>query len=1178
MKKLTLPIFLLLLINVFSQQVPTVKLKDSSQLKLTSLKVDVEIVGNYATTTYDMMFYNGLDRTLEGELVFPLGQGQSVSRFAMDVNGELRDAVVVEKELARVAFESTVRQNIDPGLLEKTQGNNYKARIYPILPKKQKHIVISYEQQLYSLNNFQRYELPLGIKETLDDFSININVFGDGEFPKVINNPYQNFLFRKGDNVYEAALTKKNHTPSNAVIIQVPNKSNQEKLLSYQDYFYAYKVLAPNSRLKKKPKKITILWDASYSLAFRNIDKELKLLKSYVEHIKSLEIQFVSFSNTIHQYKVLAGNDTKWNVIENLIRNTNYDGGTSLDFLNELKLKSDEILLFTDGLANLGAFSLGYEKVIYTVNSTTSADHEILNDIATQSGGNYINLSRYSFFEALKMMKQETFQFLGVKHNKSVQEVYPKKNTNVIKDFTITGIFSEDTTIELLFGYQGKVTTRIPLPIKKSQGTKLVKRLWAKQKLLALSKNKKQNKEKIIVHAKRNHLISDYTSMLILDRIEDYVRYRIEPPKELREEYKERIKNIALEEANRLEELAERKEDLFSDYKSILDWYNKEYPKKEKQKKTVSNTISQNTSISTRNIPNTPADSISITNSVGSANTPDSISITNSTRSTNTNQVITQEMNPIGDVASSATLNPYKRIVTGTVVDSQGGPLPGVNIIVTNLTKGTLTDFDGMFAINAEENDVLRFSYVGFNTVEKIVRNVNNINVTLQQDMDELDEVVVVGYGIQKRSSITASLTSVSVEQSLQGRASGVSVSEQSGNDTIIRVRGAFSMSSANPLYVVDGILMEGNPMNDMSPDDIASVNVLKSSSTTAIYGSRAANGVIIVTTKKGEEINQDAINKFNNQINEKIALKSWNRDTPYIKILEKESTIESAYKKYLEIRDEYANVPTFYIDVADFFANKNETSKTITILTNLVEIELNNHELMKALAYKLEYFEQYSLAVMVYQKIVTLRPEEPQSYRDLALAYEKVGEIQKSFDLLYKLYDGQLLDRDEDERYYGIEQLAFVEMNRLVSLFGKKLILSNEQKGIFQEIPVDVRVVIDWNHNDTDIDLWVIDPMGEKTLYSNPESKIGGRISEDLTQGYGPEEFMLKNAIKGEYKVLVDYYSDTTQKISGPTVLKVTMWTNYGRKNELKKIAIIRLDKEEDEIEIGSLQFGNAL
>ena len=199
MKKLILIIFLFVCSQFFAQESLEIVLKDSSRLKLTSLKIDVNIVGNFATTTYDMKFYNGLDRTLEGELVFPLGEGQSVSQFAMDVNDKLREAVIVEKELARVAFESTVRQNIDPGLLEKTEGNNYKARVYPILPKKHKHVVLTFEQELTTLNQHKTYELPLGIKSELDNFSIQMQIFNGKMLPKIKSSSYNNFFFKDRD-------------------------------------------------------------------------------------------------------------------------------------------------------------------------------------------------------------------------------------------------------------------------------------------------------------------------------------------------------------------------------------------------------------------------------------------------------------------------------------------------------------------------------------------------------------------------------------------------------------------------------------------------------------------------------------------------------------------------------------------------------------------------------------------------------------------------------------------------------------------------------------------------------------------------------------------------------------------------------------------------------------------
>ncbi|MEM8763181.1 MAG: VIT domain-containing protein [Bacteroidota bacterium] len=1146
MKKITLLLFLFTFIQGFSQESLKVKLKDSSQLRLSSLKISVTIVGNFARTNYDMKFYNELDRTLEGELVFPLAEGQAVSQFAMDVNGKLRDAVIVEKELARVAFESTVRQTIDPGLLEKTEGNNYKARVYPILPKKYKHIVLTFEQELPTFNQHHIYELPLSLKEELDDFSIEIQVFNRELFPKIKSANYKNFFFKEKDDVFKAGIERQKHIPISPVVIELPSSNDSTNILSYRDYFYINKKLNSNSRLKQKPKKVTLLWDTSYSLKHRNLEKELSILDSYFEYLREVEVHFMAFSNAIHQKRVFQIENGNWEGLKNILKETDYDGGTSLGLFKSLA-KSDEILLLTDGLANLGDFLTSNKQAIYTINSSTSANHNQLNKIATLSGGNYVNLVRLPETEALNALKKETFQFLGTVSNNAIHEVYPKTKTNIYEDFSISGRFSKETNIELLFGYRGKVTERIQVPVKKAQENELVKRLWAKQKLKHLNENKKDNKEQIISLAKSYHLITDYTSMLILDRIEDYVRYRIEPPQELRAEYKERIGDLEEEVADRLEDLNDRKEDLFDDYETVLEWYHTKYPKKNKKpsKKETSNN---------RNLASTQNDSNS-SNTSGANNTINNTS--------NTARI---------NVAIDST----RGIVSGTVLDADNTPLPGANVMVKGTTNGTTTDFDGNFVINAEKDDELVISYIGFSSSSVVIGDSNSISVALEEDASSLDEVVVVGYGVEKVSMATASVTTVA--QSLQGKAAGVQITQSSGepgSGTTVKIRGVNSISSdSNPLYIIDGVPANSNSMQEIKPEDIEGIQVLKSMSASALYGSRGANGVVIITTKKGLESNQKAIEELDKQITEKIELKSWNPDTPYIKILEQESTIELAYQKYLEIRNDFSNSPSFYLDVSDFFAQRSKPNVAITILTNLMEIELNNHEIMRALAYKLEYFKQYELASIVYKKVLELRPEEPHSYRDLALAYEQTGKIQESYDLLYALYNGELLEKDEEERFYGIEQIAYVELTRLVSKYGKKLRLTKSEKEKFQEIPVDVRVVIDWNHNDTDIDLWVVDPTGEKAYYSNVETNLGGHMPEDMTEGYGPEEFMLKNAPRGEYKVLVDYYADNVQRISGPTVLKVTMFTNYGRSNEKKETIIVRLDKEEDELEVGSLKF----
>lgn len=204
--------------------------------------------------------------------------------------------------------------------------------------------------------------------------------------------------------------------------------------------------------------------------------------------------------------------------------------------------------------------------------------------------------------------------------------------------------------------------------------------------------------------------------------------------------------------------------------------------------------------------------------------------------------------------------------VSGTVT-SDGQPLPGATVIVKGTTTGVTTDFDGNFTINAEASDTLMISYVGYSSTEVLVGSQTQINITLEED-NALDEVVVIGYGTQRKSDLTGSVSSVSaedlnalpvarVDQALQGRASGVQVTQTSGAPgagTVIRVRGGNSITGSNePLWVIDGIVVGTNfNLNNINSNDIKSIEVLKDASSIAIYGSRGANGVVLVTTKNG--------------------------------------------------------------------------------------------------------------------------------------------------------------------------------------------------------------------------------------------------------------------------------------------------------------------------------------
>ncbi|MDX1286333.1 MAG: TonB-dependent receptor plug domain-containing protein, partial [Draconibacterium sp.] len=217
------------------------------------------------------------------------------------------------------------------------------------------------------------------------------------------------------------------------------------------------------------------------------------------------------------------------------------------------------------------------------------------------------------------------------------------------------------------------------------------------------------------------------------------------------------------------------------------------------------------------------------------------------------------------------------KTVTGKVTDAGSGePLPGVTIVVKGTTQGAISNFDGDYSIDVEEGQTLAFSFIGYTPQEVVVGASNTINLQLEQSMENLEEVVVIGYGTVKKEDATGSVQAVSTDdfnpgaitspqELVSGKIAGVQITSGGGSPgegARIRIRGGSSLSASNdPLFVIDGVPVDNdgiagmkNPLNTIHPSDIETFTVLKDASATAIYGSRASNGVILITTKKGRQ------------------------------------------------------------------------------------------------------------------------------------------------------------------------------------------------------------------------------------------------------------------------------------------------------------------------------------
>lgn len=218
-------------------------------------------------------------------------------------------------------------------------------------------------------------------------------------------------------------------------------------------------------------------------------------------------------------------------------------------------------------------------------------------------------------------------------------------------------------------------------------------------------------------------------------------------------------------------------------------------------------------------------------------------------------------------ISFSVGLFAQEKVITGTISSTQAEPLPGVNVVEKGTTNGTVSDFDGNYSIKVTNGSVLVFTSIGLKAKEVTVGQSSTYNVTMEEDNTQLEEVIVVGYGTQKKSDVTGAVVSVSAEditsrpvnnavEAMQGKAAGVDISsnERPGQVGSITIRGVRSLTASNsPLYVLDGIPLITGGIDNINPQDIESIDILKDASATAIYGSRGANGVVIITTKRGK-------------------------------------------------------------------------------------------------------------------------------------------------------------------------------------------------------------------------------------------------------------------------------------------------------------------------------------
>ena len=978
----------------------TIKNDREQSVPMKALKVAVFVENNMARTRYEMVFSNPHDRQLEGELQFPLKDGQTISYFALEVNGEMRPGVAVERTKARVAYEATVRKGVDPGLVEKIQGNLFRLRIFPVPALGNKRVIIETQELLLSDTKHAYYRLGLNWHQKLASFQVGFHAYGMALAPKIIHSFQANKTLKKSGQDYTYAFVQKNTVPKGKFLIELPASKRSVIVASpgaEQQFFKADLQLPLRYALKKKAQKITICWDHSLSRNRAQIAKELRLLERYLRYLNNVDVELIGFAHRVlyrKQFNIKKGKITQ---LQHWLEHQVYDGATVLNCLPFEQFKADEILLFTDGLQTLGQQQpISCQQPLYIIQSAAQSEQGFLNAMTHSNHGELIDLTQLTLAQAFFALRTEALKFMGFKEQSSITDqcaIEASKNFGTIQVFGKIPLSQKYLTAE--FGTGKRVIHQARINIQqKAAKTAIYEKMWAIAYLNELQQQPKLHKARILKLGLHYRLLTNETSLLVLDDIQDYVEHGIVPPKSLQKKYKI-LRAKYLKEKK--DEQAEHWKALKSDWKEYLKWYAN--PKYEIKR------------------PNYPLDEgvvISVQETYGNAE-------------------------PISEVP--------------TAVSNEATEAPVSQEVRSNANE------DG-FAAGAQ---TLTWT------------NENNFTIS----------------------------------------PSGVS-------------SGAFDIAATS-----------------ISPSSISS------------YAMHVSNGNTTVE---------------NEQNSGKAALKivGWNPKTPYLKQLRKVAK-SKAYQTYLKLREHYQDQPSFYIDVCDFFMKNKQYPNAIRVLSNLAEMQIQDPALLRLLAQRLLQMKETKLSLELFEQIIALRPEEPQSYRDLGLALEAAGQYQKAIEQLYKV-----VKNPYDHRFEGIHMIVLNEINHIVNRHPKGLDLKFIDPIFLKKLPFDVRVVLNWDADDTDVDLWVNEPGGEKCMYSYQRTENGGRISNDFTQGFGPEEYLIKKAPSGTFFIQAHYYGNHRPTLNGKAQLTVQFYLHYGTPFEIKREVTRRLQTVDEEIDLATFEFDN--
>ncbi|WP_302014489.1 VIT domain-containing protein [uncultured Akkermansia sp.] len=1113
-------------------------------ISISRAEINSRVMDFLAETEVTLVFHNPNTRVMEGELTYPLPAGATVQGYALDINGRMVDGVPVPRQKARVAFEEEVRQQVDPGLVEWSGGNMFKTRVYPIPAGGTRTVRLRYSTVLpIDSSGVPSLQLPMNFKERLDSFKLRVEVFS-GRKPVIVSSPLDNVEFKDWRSAFLAEKEWNGLSLTEDLFISLPRAQGKEAgkakvfVESFDGRDYAAVIISRPVRADRKSgveaaPTIELVWDASGSMKGVDVPKFLDFLKRYLAcgrtQGQQIRINLTVFRDRIMPSKTFEVTPDNLDELARELLALDYDGATcDWSVLREkLNARSGvwDCLIVSDGFIN---FSPLPEKKGINSAKTFALMVTPRKDANTfiRMGIPVVDLAGQTVEQAVERLAGGEIPIRYIDSENMPWGAFVRYEApGMPSDFVLLLAELEPGS------YCGTVEAagvKIPVAVDASgvlPGT-MLRALYAQARLHELlCQSPSAVRDKAVGKLGMEYgIVTPGTSLLVLDSLDQYLKYGVRPPAsapELRAEYDKRMLKRGqgedmVEEAARLNRLKE----YLASWKEMQKWYAKEFFNPEEMEKVLKDDRLKQALIYTCQ-----------------GNDREALDIYR--------KVLKEEGNNRTALKGVTAMEKRLREKDKKAAEEKAARDKELNREPADIAESLRLAY-GFYDLGDYDKAILLF--------DKILRK-DPYHVAARRGVETVNRrknaYINAAYD-ESRSSMLAEVDSL-WERPVHSSSENVPQEESAV--------GSASSPFSEPGSTGAASGLRFSP--PASPDLLGNENPAPNNQ--EIDGPLFLGGGESFTELKARERNAGSAPVMN--------VKAWDSKAPYLAALD---AADRPFAVYMKLKEKYGESPGFYMDCADWFAGKGDKALAVQILSNLAELELENRSLLRMLGYKLRYMGELDQAKFIFETVKDLFPEEPQSYRDLALVLDELGEAQKAFDM-YR----EVLERPMSSRFTGIEQIALVELNRLVSrsrAAGVELDTGGMDPAFLQPVEVDLRVVINWDTDVSDMDLWVTDVRGEKCYYSHKRTSSGGHLSRDVTQGYGPEEYLIRQALPGPYQIQAHYYGTRSQKMLAPVTLYAEVYTDYGRPQEKRKTLVFRLNEKNCIVDVGKVAYGQAL